>query len=608
MSEPTPHIAEVLGEPADAVAADARAADKAAPVARAGWLTRINYDPDQGNRAADFEVPAHEFARRFAVLEADTPPTGEEAEKYRVRLPGMTAQDAYLPMDVRGMIQEPVLERGRLVRWKPTLIESKRDLHAFHGSAAGRYKIRRESESADVRTLREALREDGFDTDNGDRMGGSTDAMRLMDTEFIPLSAGPFNKQLRTYDYLSMHARSFELTNHNAIAAAAIKIMTRFVLGRGISFHIKHPKANAVWTRFWDRNNMRTKMRQMARDLPWQGELMLRYYEHTRGRLDVRVMDPSTVWEIVTDVEDIEKVFYFHQMFQTIFQTWVTGQIPSTRYIIAQIPPTNIQHLKINCSAAEKRGRSDLLPAMAWFKRLNDYYNGVTVKALLEANLVWKVKVKGDLRDVQALSTDPSIAELPPPGGLWWENEQVDLQPVSATLTAARASSGLGGELVELIAASLNLPGEYFNAAAQRGGSSRATALVRTDPAVKTIEERQQLLRETLEEMYIREMAMALASGEIPPEAAREEPDHGADPDQEPNRHADEEDWLASRRAGDILRRATLAPRHAELAGQRALLVPQHAELAGPQRAGIASPQHGRVDSPQHAELVRVRG
>lgn len=212
----------------------------------------------------------------------------------------------------------------------------------------------------------------------------------------------------------------------------------------------------------------------------------------------------------------------------TPFQIWTTGQIPVSKYIIQQIPPTQVQHVKINASSQEKRGRSDLLPAMPWLKRFNDYYNGIVVKALLEANLVYVVKVHGDQNDVNTIANDPNFTTLPPPGGMWLENEAVELKPLSAQLTAGRGSSGIGQQLASIVATSLNLPSEYFNIEA--GGAARATALVRTDPAVKTIEDRQQTLKETLEDVYDRVIEAAIRSGRLSPEKARHEPERRDEP------------------------------------------------------------------------------
>lgn len=460
---------------------------------KAGWALKVDYDPDKGLRQEDFYTESSEYEKRFQVRPAIQP----EDKNLAVVHPNMSA-----------ILMEPV-GTTESWRWRPVVINSMQDFQAFMSSDKGTEKRTRESFG------------NSFDNDHG----GSMSNTALIDQgDFIPIMAGPFFKQLYLYDYLLMHARAFQFVNHNALAASAVKIMQRFALGRGVSFHIRNKQARAVWEEFWERNRMRHKLREIARDLTWQGEIMLRFYDKPkRGYQAVRVIDPSTCWEVVTDPEDFEHVYYYHFQWPTPYQIWVSGTIPVSRYIIQQVPPTNIMHIKINCSSQEKRGRSDLLPAMPWLKRFNDYYNGVTVKAMLEANLVWKIKVKGDQQDVEAFLSNPALTQLPPPGGHWIENEAVDLQPVTAQMTASRGSMGIGGQIAAIVATSMNLPSEYFNI--EGGGAARATALVRTDPAVKTIEDRQQILRELMEDLYDRVITAAILGGRISPEAAREEPD-----------------------------------------------------------------------------------
>lgn len=454
-----------------------------------GWALKVEYDPEKGSRQEDFYVESSEYVKRFQVRPMITDKEGNETNP-----------------EFQGILMAPTRES-----WRPVQINSMESLHQFMQSPVG--QLKRMKESGDF-----------FD---GVRPSPVSNT-QLIDTEFVPIMAGPFFKQQYLYDYLAMHARAFEMVNHNALASCVTKILQRFTLGRGVSFHIKNPKTRAIWQEFWERNRMRARLREIARDLTWQGEVMLRLYDKPKnGYMAVRVLDCSTCWEIVTDPEDFEHVYYYHFQWPTPYQIWVSGQIPISRYIIQQIPPTNIMHLKINASSQEKRGRSDLLPVMPWLKRFNDYYNGITVKAMLEANLVWKIKIKGDQSDVDAFLNNPALTQLPPPGGHWIENDAVELTPITAQMTAGgRGSQGIGGQIASIVAASMNLPPEYLNIESG-GGSARATALVRTDPAVKTIEDRQQLLRELLEELYDRVITSAILSGRLDPMAAREEPETG---------------------------------------------------------------------------------
>ncbi len=497
--------AAVPVEPAAGVTLEAEAPKLPKPAGR--WAVKIQYDPDDGFRQRDFEVPTEEYVKRYQAREAIRPERGEPVN------PGFY-----------GVVMDPVYERRRFSRWKPVALNSLAEARTYFTIGSGRRK-----------RFIEQFGIDSFGINDPDFTTPGLSPTRLIDAgEFVPLLAGPFYKQLYIYDYLLMHARAFQLVNHNALAAAAVKIMTRFTLGRGLSFHIKDDEARRVWEEFWERNRVRDKARVMAWDLAWQGELLVRYYEPPgrRGYLSMRPLDASTCWEVVTDPEDVDEVYYYHFQWPTPYQVWVTGNIPVSKYIVQQVPPTNIQHLKLNVSAQERRGRSDLLPAMPWFKRFGDFYSGQTVKALLEANLVWKVKIKGDQADVDAFLSNPAFTELPPPGGMWIENEAVDLTAQSAVMTANRGSLGIGQQLASVIATSLNLPNEYFNIEA--GAPSRATALVRTDPAVKSIEDRQQRLKETLEEMYDRVQTAALMAGRISRRAARAEPDTGPGEDGAP--------------------------------------------------------------------------
>jgi len=476
------------------------------PVKPAGkWAALINYDPEKGTRESDFQTPMEDYVKRFNARESFT----------------VEGKGPVQP-EFQGVFMEPVIEGRAFQRWRPRLVEGMGHLKQYFESAEGKTK--------------RFIEQFGIDPISSDDpfMSSGLSATRLIDQgDFVPLMNGPFYKQLYIYDYLLMHSRAFQLVNHNALAAAAVKIMTRFVLGRGIGFTIKNDQARAVWEEFWERNKLKKKLRLLARDFTWQGELLIRYYEPREGFMTLRCMDASSCWEVVTDPEDVEQVYYYHFQYPTPYQVWVTGNIPVSKYIIQQVPPTNIQHVTQNISAQEKRGRSDLLPGMAWLKRTDDFYNGMTVKALLEANLVWKVKVKGDQADVDAFLSNQAFTELPPPGGMWIENEAVSLEAQSANMSSgARGSQGIGQQLANFFALSLNLPAEWFNL---EGGPapSRATALVRTDPAVKAIEDRQQIFRETIEEMYDRVMTAALIAGRITRKAAREDPHMGPGEDDE---------------------------------------------------------------------------
>ena len=371
------------------------------------------------------------------------------------------------------------------------------------------------------------MRESGFDTGAYPDEGGSSyntnpniNPMGAIDTEFIPLSGGASNRQLYLYAHWEQTSKAFYERHHSELAKAAVGIVSDFVLGRGIGFKIRSPKVDRVWREFWKRCDMDRRLRQMCDDSTWQGELMLRKYERPKGFLEIRSLDPGAFQEIVTDPNDAEAIFFYAYNSPSPWQILSTFRgrnlnIPSTRYTITQYPPQELYHLKLNVSATEKWGRSDFFSSFGTLKRHRDWTNASTLKDLLQANLVWKIKVKGDQGDVDAFVSDPANSTLPAYGGTWVENEWVTLEPMHEDVagTGGRGQGSTGLFLTSLFAAAQNMPVSYFNVAP--GGTARATALTQGEPFVKKIATRQQVLRQLLAHLYEEVMQRAVVAGRL---------------------------------------------------------------------------------------------
>lgn len=190
--------------------------------------------------------------------------------------------------------------------------------------------------------------------------------------------------------------------------------------------------------------------------------------------------------------------------------------IPLQQYVVEQLPPTEVWHGKLNVTAYEKWGRSDFFCALGTLKRLRDWMNAVTLRDLLQANLVWKMKIHGDDSDVQAFVNDPSNSQLPPFAGTWVENDGLDLEPMHVDVATGGRGMGQGSAgnfLIAMYAASQQFPSNYFNL--QSGGSTRATALVASEPVAKKIATRQQFLRGLLDHLFEEVMKCAMEAGRI---------------------------------------------------------------------------------------------
>ena len=243
---------------------------------------------------------------------------------------------------------------------------------------------------------------------------------------------------------------------------------------------------------------MDDKIKKVSNDLSIYGEVMIRCFDNGNGAMVIREIDPSTVWEIVTEPDDIETVYYYHQQYPTAYQIYTPADIPITQYIIRQIPAKEMIHRKVNCVSNEKRGRSDLFPVLGWLKMLKDYYTARVVRAQIQCNFVHKVTLKGSDTDVTAFQS--ALKAPPEPGAYWVQNESFDLEPMATTVGGSSSGHDADGEmLLTLIATGVGIPKEFLGLSTS---STRATALVASEPSTKKFQDRQAIIESILVEIY----------------------------------------------------------------------------------------------------------
>lgn len=367
-----------------------------------------------------------------------------------------------------------------------------------------------EAGELDVLEAEQRIREGCYFADPFLALGGSALTSVLgPNDEFVPIVHGPFQKQLYLSDMLLAHARCFEAFNHNPIAKRLVELGVQFTLGRGVRPVARHPAVQKVIDDFWKSNDMDARLITWVRDLSWQGELFARFTPDGNGSLKAREIDPSTIWEVVTDPEDIEQVYYLHQQYQTQYQIYGgEAGVPTSRYIVRQIPPGEFDHVKINVSSGEKRGRSDLYPNLNFLKRFKDFYNAVVVRAQEEASHVWDITVEGSEADVDAVAEDQGFAEPPPPGSNWIHNDTMKIEALSLVTDQLGAGSrNIGEQILGILAVGAGYPPEWLSF---RGtGATRASALTASEPAVKHVESRQRVIDRLLQRIKERVLGEA---------------------------------------------------------------------------------------------------
>jgi len=416
-------------------------------------------------------------------------------------------------------------ERGKLVKDK-SLLESK--------GLKESYVIRRYSDSASVeRRLKEAetihkelpdkvkkmkearvklleqkakAKESDADFDQFDVQLSQYDPNQY--TEYAPTYGGPHFKQLYLYDMIAMFARAFEATNHNPLARRIVDVLAQYSMGRGFKALCKQDFQQAAWDKFCKDSNLKEKVRKF-----WVREYLI-YGEIMVDKSKWISIDPSTIWDIITDPDNIDDVYYYHQNYPTAFFQFTGQKVPGVlgsektrpiEYIIRQLPYDRVIHIKHKCVSNEKRGRSVLFPVLGWLKRVKDLYNAYVLRAWAEGSFVFDDTIDGSSGDVDAHLS--KYSSLPPPMSIFAHTKAIErkVMPYSQASTGGMASSGIGGELLAFIATAIGIPKDFFNVIGS-GAGNRATALVGAEPFSKVIDDLQadfeSLLLKIAEEVF----------------------------------------------------------------------------------------------------------
>lgn len=331
----------------------------------------------------------------------------------------------------------------------------------------------------------------GFTNDTG---GGNNGAFPTR-TEFMPLIGTPFYKQMYLYDYWEMHSKCFWYSNYSGIARLIVGMTRNFVIGKGFNIDFDDPKAQEAWERYEERSNIQENVRLWCDELTTFGEFMLKRIPTPAGIIH-RSFDPSTVWEIVTDPENITDIKYYHQQYNTQYQIMTDKNTPLSKYIINQMPPQMVIHEKVNITSYEKRGRSDLLSALLYFKYYEDYTMAKLIRAKNEAAFIWDVEIDGSAEDVQIYINSTEDINDVPPGSENVHNKAITRTPLSPQFSAS-GTDETSKEILSYIAMSTGIPVNYMGTFLT-GGFTKAGSLVATEPVAKKMGERQQKMEKIL--------------------------------------------------------------------------------------------------------------
>lgn len=317
----------------------------------------------------------------------------------------------------------------------------------------------------------------------------------------LPSLNSPYAKQQLFVDYMDMHRKCWDAATRNPIAKRICKIIPQFVLGRGVDGNIAEPKHQEAWDEFFEFNEWQLELKLYLRELITYGEIFLRYFRTEKG-LAVRSIDPSTIWDIITDPDDLKNVQYYHQQYVLSHNSPVAGvAVTPATLIIRQIPAADVDHFRINGTSSEKRGRSELYAILGWLLRFKEFANDRVLLNKMRAMFALDVKVVGDNAEVNA--AESQFATPPGPGAVLVHNDNVEVEFKNANTNANEAKTD-ADMLLRIIAIGAGISEQFLGAGA---ATTRASALIQTEPDVKNFEDYQEIVEVLMRKAYKRVVA-----------------------------------------------------------------------------------------------------
>lgn len=425
------------------------------------------------------------------------------------------------PNDFRSVHSIPemieCLKLNKDIECEGIFMAANRDKQYRYQRINGREKILEAWKSNAKRKFREA---DNFATDG---YGGTAGANAgLVGDDYVPLLGGPFNKQPYLYDYQRALSYAFFEYHHHPFGRAIIHITRDFVLGRGYRVDSEDQLALAMWRAFEKVNRLQERMEDIVKEGSLYGENLIWWLPNNsvyvewqdgpnqkpaRGLIPrIRLIDPSTCWEIVTFPEDMERVLTYNLVFPTQYQIF-TGKykgegVPTSKFIWQQIPAEDVMHFKYNCASNEKRGRSDLYPAFGYLKWVRDCVNYKLIALKKQAAWTEDISIAGSQADVDNLAQSlANLGEFEPAGSRFIHTDKIKREYM-----ANHGSSSAGDDTtlmhgIDMICASVGIPVSYFGLS-KSAGQTRASAVVGTEPVAKKFERRQQEVTRILQAMW----------------------------------------------------------------------------------------------------------
>ncbi len=350
------------------------------------------------------------------------------------------------------------------------------------------------------------------------------------------LSDSWYQKDVVPATYLELHNQCYEAYNSNPLAKQAIEITTSMVLGSGLKVVAHSQRVQKILDRFWHDadNHMDLRVYSLCTELALYGEQFVRFFVNPiDGAVKIGQIDPSTIDEIETDPNNVERPLRFHQRpvgeLTGRDQPAASGGAstgPATFSSGARFPQSGtsdgrwldageeVVQFAINKVSNAKRGQSDLATMLVWLRRYKDWLTDRVRLNKYKGAFLWDVKLTG--ADKKTIDRKRNEYGYPPlPGSVIVHNEGEEWAAIEPKIGADQVEAD-GRAIKMMVAVGAGLPEHYL---AEGGNVNRATAAEMGLPTLKRFERRQDYFGFMLRTVLDRVLHEAELAGLLSPRA-----------------------------------------------------------------------------------------
>lgn len=311
------------------------------------------------------------------------------------------------------------------------------------------------------------------------------------DNNFFPGGMSDLYEGRSTWDRKKIFAASLRAWRVNPIARRIVRLMTSFVIGKGLTVTSPDEKTNAFLQEWMKANKFKKNLKRWKDEDIRTGNLFPLYNVDQTGMSIIRMVPAEQIEDIETKEHDIEQ------------ETGYTKDAAGNDKWEAYDPQTDqslfMLHFASNQPVGSPWGEADLSPLLVWIGRFSSWLEDRV--RLNHFRSAFMYVVRGAYSSEAERSTREKTLRANPPqsGSLLVLNSNTGEEwgILSAQLDAFDASMD-GTAIKKMVASGVGFPMHWL---AEPEGSTRTTAEAAGTPTFRTLEEAQDDFFEMIIEM-----------------------------------------------------------------------------------------------------------